>query len=120
MAGGRRKPMNLEMEENFLGWISELRANNLRVMRSQIQTKALELRDDADFQAGRGLLERFFERHSLSLHPRTTVSQRLPTDLEPQVTFFIMHTRQLRNQKKYPLHLIGNMDETPLWMDLPG
>ena len=35
--------MNVEMEESLLGWISELRASNLRVTRSQIQIKALEL-----------------------------------------------------------------------------
>uniref|UniRef100_A0A1X7U1V5 Uncharacterized protein n=1 Tax=Amphimedon queenslandica TaxID=400682 RepID=A0A1X7U1V5_AMPQE len=63
---------------------------------------------------------RVFSKGILSLHSRTAVSQRLSTDLEPKVTFFIMHTRQLRNQKKYPLHLIGNMDETPLWMNLLG
>ena len=49
-----------------------------------------------------------------------TVSQRLPSDLEPKVTAFIMNTRQLRMSKQYSLPLIGNMDETPLWMDMPG
>ena len=43
LEGGGRKPMNLEMEESLLGWISELRASSLRVTRSQIQIKALEL-----------------------------------------------------------------------------
>ena len=43
LEGGGRKPMNVEMEESLLGWISELRASNLRVTRSQIQIKALEL-----------------------------------------------------------------------------
>ena len=75
---------------------------------------------DGDFQASYGWLERYFVRHSLCLSRRTIVSQRLPTDLEPKVTSFIMKTRQLRIHKNYPLHLIGNMDETPLWMDMPG
>ncbi len=43
LEGGGRKPLNLDMEDNLLAWINELRASNLRVTRSQIQRKALEL-----------------------------------------------------------------------------
>ncbi len=31
-----------------------------------------------------------------------------------------MYTRKLRHHKGYPLSHIGNMDETPLWFDMPG
>jgi len=31
-----------------------------------------------------------------------------------------MATRRLRHSKNYPLGSIGNMDETPLWLDMPG
>ena len=31
-----------------------------------------------------------------------------------------MKTRKLRHQKQYPLSYIGNMDETPVWFDMPG
>ena len=60
------------------------------------------------------------KRHGFSLRRRTTVSQRLPKDLVPKVTMFIMATRRLRHSKDYPLGSIGNMDETPLWLDMPG
>lgn len=71
--------------------------------------------------ASRGWLELFMKRHSMSLRRRTTVSQRLPSDLLPfKVTAFIVNTRRLRILKQYPLSLMGNMDETPLWMDMPG
>ena len=73
-----------------------------------------------DFKASRGWLEKFMKRHCFSLRRRTTVSQRLPKDLVPKVTSFIMGTRRLRHSKKYPLGSIGNMDETPLWLDMPG
>ena len=65
-------------------------------------------------------MEKFFKRNGLSLRRRTTVSQRLPQDLIPKVTSFIMKTRRLRHSKEYPLSYIGNMDETPLWLDMPG
>uniref|UniRef100_A0A1X7U5H3 DDE-1 domain-containing protein n=1 Tax=Amphimedon queenslandica TaxID=400682 RepID=A0A1X7U5H3_AMPQE len=31
-----------------------------------------------------------------------------------------MKTRQLRLRKQYPRSMIGIMDETPLWLDMPG
>lgn len=30
-----------------------------------------------------------------------------------------MKTRRLRHSKDYPLSYIGNMDETPMWLDMP-
>ena len=59
------------------------------------------------------------KRHGFSLRRQTTVSQRLPKDLVPKVTTFIMGTRRLQHSKKYPSGSIGNMDETPLWLDMP-
>ena len=48
------------------------------------------------------------------------MSQRLPTDLVPKVISFNIKTRKLCLQHGYPLSSIGNMDETPLWLDMPG
>ena len=31
-----------------------------------------------------------------------------------------MKTRKLRHLQQYPLACVGNMDETPLWLDMPG
>ena len=48
------------------------------------------------------------------------VSQRLPQDLIPKVSSFVLWVRKLRQEHQYPLSAIGNMDETPLWLDMPG
>lgn len=73
-----------------------------------------------EFSASNGWTENFFKRHDFSLRRRTTVSQRLPRDLVPKVTTFITAIRRLLHRNKYPLAFIGNMDETPLWLDMPG
>ena len=124
MEGGGRKATLPDVEDELLVWIDKMRAENQQVTRSSIQQKALSIirahGEASDFTASRGWLERFCRRHQLSLRRRTTVSQRLPSDLIPKVISFIMKTRKLRMQNGYPLCGIGNMDETPLWLDMPG
>ena len=121
LEGGGRKAAYPNLEEVLVSWIEQLREENLRVTRSSVQAKALELvPQEEEFVASRGWLEKFFRRNGFSLRRRTTVSQRLPEDLQPKVISFIMKTRQLRLKNQYPLSMIGNMDETPLWLDMPG
>jgi len=48
------------------------------------------------------------------------VGQRLPPQLTDKVVSFIMKARKLRFKHNYELSAIGNMDETPYWMDLAG
>ena len=109
------------MEEELVTWIESLRAQNLRITRSNVQSKALELAQaqGEDFRASNGWLQKFLKRHSFSLR-RRTMGQRLPQNLITKVVGFIMSTRKLRHSKNYPLSLISNMDETPLWLDMPG
>ena len=121
MPGGGRKPHAEDMEEVLAAWIEQQRGRHLRVTRTAIQRKAVELYDgDGEFSASRGWLDKFFKRNSFSLRRRTTVSQRLPQDLIPKVSSFILHVRKMRMSTGYQLSSIGNMDETPLWLDMPG
>ena len=48
------------------------------------------------------------------------MGQRLPADLIDKVVRIVMSTWKRRIKHKYSLSGIGNMDETPLWMDMPG
>ena len=120
--GGGRKAAVPHTEEQLVLWIDYLRANNLRITCSDIQQKAAELGESEceGFKVSRGWLEKFFKRNGLSLCRRTTVSQQLPQNLIPKITSFIVKIRRLRHEMKYPLSSIGNMDETPLWLDMPG
>ena len=122
MEGGRKAALP-DLEEELVAWIESLRAQNLRVTRSSVQSKALEFtqaRRNEEFHASDGWLQKFLKRHSFCLRRRTTVGQRLPQDLITKVVGFIMSTRRLRRSKNYSLSFIGNMDETPLWLDMPG
>ena len=86
--GGGCKAALPNMEEEFVAWIESLRAQNLRVTHSNVQSKALELdqaRGTEEFHASDGCLQKFLKRHSFSLHRRTTVGQRLPHNLITKV-----------------------------------
>ena len=48
------------------------------------------------------------------------MSQRLLQDLIQKVLSFLLHMRRLWLQHHHFLTAIGNMDETPLWLDMPG
>ena len=51
--------------------------------------------------------------------PENEISQRLPDDLEEKITSFQSFVIGARRSKNYSLVNIGNMDETPVWFDMP-
>ena len=53
------------------------------------------------------------------LRQKTKISQRLPDDLEEKITSFQSFVIRVRRSKNYSLVNIGNMDETPVWFDMP-
>ena len=105
LEGAGRKHALPDMEEELVTWIEALRAQNLRVTRSNIQSKALELArvyGSVEFGATTGWISKFLKRHNFSLRRKTTVSQRLPQDLITKVSGFIMATRNLRHRRSFP------------------
>lgn len=73
------------------------------------------------FKASGGWTEKFMRRHSLSLCAKTSVSQKLPVDLEAKLEQFLKQVRAQRKAYDYPAEMILNMDETPMYFDLiPG
>ena len=67
------------------------------------------------FAASRGWLEKFLKRQEFKIRRQTTISQQLPRELVPKVVGFIMHLFF-----NISILAIGNMDETPCWLDMPG
>ena len=59
------------------------------------------------------------KRNGLSLRQKKTLAQRLPVDYEEKIIRFHRYINDRRKENNYPLHLIANMDETPLTFDMP-
>jgi DDE superfamily endonuclease/Tc5 transposase DNA-binding domain/Brinker DNA-binding domain len=127
-AGFRPKYPALEAE--LIIWIQELRKQQKAVSRSMVRSKAKYLALKSQFvilyssinecKWSDKWLDGFMYRHNLSNRRRTTIAQKLPDDLEEAQHEFLSFILYRRIQFDYPQALIGNMDETPMWFDMPN
>ena len=114
------------LETDLLGWITEKRNNGLASLPSLARLKALEMTKDqkygisvGHFKAGNQWGQRFMKGNDLSLRQKTTPAQRPPDDYEEKIVRFHRFVINLRKEYNYPLHVIANMDETPVTFDMP-
>ena len=73
---------------------------------------------NTEFKASRAWIDKFFNRHKLSLRSRISVSQKLPGQVESVLTKFYADAAKLMRIGKYPLSLLGDMDVTPAFFDM--
>ena len=85
-----------------------------------LRFKAKELFDDPSFKASCGWYEKWKRRHLVSMRKKTTLAQRLPTNLEENIVRFHHFIIAARKRSNYPLSCIYNMDETPMHFELPS
>lgn len=112
-----------DLEMKLKDWIIELRSNGYIVTRPTVRLRALQLAKDfghPEFKASAGWCTRFFNRNGLTLRQRTHIAQKLPKDIETKVTSFQKFVIDLRKGHEFELGNIGNMDETPMFFDMPG
>ena len=118
------------LENDLFAWIDERRNNQNAVTRKMITNKAITLSrnqefledcpDVTTFKFSSKWLDGFLTRYNLCNRRRTTVSQQLPSDLLEKQNVFLSYILYRRIQHDYPLKYIGNMDETPMFFDLPS
>ena len=72
------------------------------------------------FKASCSWLRKFMKRHHISFRRATHVAQKSETELNDKMHRFLWYVISMCKQKSYELGRIGNMDETPVWIDMPG
>ena len=109
-----------EAENELVAWVLQLLDVHMPVSVLALQEKAKKVirPHSPSFGANRGWVEKFFTRHRLSLRSRTSVSQKLPQQLEGVLTKFYEDAGRFMHIDKYPHSLVGNMDETPAFFDM--
>ena len=117
---GRPLTFPLHVSLEIIAWILELRDLHVPVSVLTLQAKAVSIirPHNPGFNASRGWVEKCFKRNRLSLLRRTSVSQKLPKQLEGPLTKFYEDAGRYMRIGKYSLALVGNMDETPAFFDM--
>ncbi|XP_042291780.1 zinc finger protein 510-like isoform X2 [Thunnus maccoyii] len=72
LAGGGRKTSSLELERRLSAWIYSMQDEQIQISKEMIKNKALEIYSSVSdggkmFMASRGWLQKFLQRHNLSL-----------------------------------------------------
>ena len=119
--GGRWKLANdKEIEEKVACFVVEKREHQLPVSHASVTRYILSLTKSKylDLKASSGWMTRFMNRNSFTVSHHTSLSQKLPADLEIRLAAFYMHLRELRTSKELDEDtLIINMDEVPKVFD---
>ncbi len=117
---GRKLSYPKEIDEEIAEWILTRRDVHLPVSGELVKAKAKLLVKpyNDQFRASKGWLEKFFIRHGLTLRSRTSISQKLPAQLENKLESFLNEVRILRTCHSYSPDMIINMDETPMYFDM--
>ena len=122
LCSGSGRPLSYptEIDDEILEWILVRRDSHLPVSREMTKIKGRQLirAHNPLFTGSSSWLQNFLIWHGLSLRSRTSISQKLPAQLERKIECFINEVRVLRKLHNYPLNLIINMDETPMYMDM--
>ena len=98
----------------------ERREHQLPVSRARVSRYVLSLTKSKypDFKASSGWMTRFMDRNNFSVRRHTSLSQKLPADLEIRLAAFYKHLNELRDTKELDEEaLIINMDEVPMVFD---
>ena len=120
VGGGRALTYDEHIEKEIVVWIQTQRECQLSVSRHSIRRYLLALTkvNYPDFKASDGWLANFMKRNNFSLRSRTSLSQKLPADLEVRLAVFYQHLSQLRIEHELDEDcLLQNMDEVPLVFD---
>ena len=122
-----RKAAWPRLKQDLMAWITEKRNNGLAILPAMVRLKALEMSKDAkyeitagQFKASNHWCQRFMKRNGLSLRLKTTLAQRLSSDYEEKIVQFQCFIIKQQRAHSCPLHLMANMDESPIQFDMPS
>ena len=88
------------------------------ILALQKKAKSLTLPHNSCFEASRDWARQFKERHNLARGKKTSLRQKLPFQLESKISSFYSECARFLKIGKYPLPLIGNMDEAPVFFHM--
>ena len=117
----RRRAQWPELDVQVCAYVDKRRENALGVSRALIRTEDLRVVNRlkiTGFIASEGWCTRFMRRNNYSLRGPTKIAQKLPKHYVNKIVEFQRFVIRHRRRCNYQLACIGNMDETPVYMDM--
>ena len=113
-AKGARCPLSYStsIDEELLSWLP------VSILALQKKEKPLILPHNPCFEASRGCVRQFKERHNLALQKKPSLCQKLPSQHKSKILSFYFECARFSKIGKYPIPLIGNMDKTPVFFEI--
>jgi hypothetical protein len=121
--GAGRPVRYMDIEEKLMKWFSERRDAGVRVTGKALKCEALRLHKEGgsqSFKASNGWFTRFKKRHHISFRRTTHITQKSVEVTDDLVDRFLRFVIRMRNLREYEDCEIGNMDETPVYLEMPG
>lgn len=123
-SSGAGRPLKyLDIEEKLLKWFKERRDSGVRVMGKGLKMEAMRLHVESgcqSFKASNRWFTRFKKRNSISFRRTTHITQKsveVTSELMDKFLRYVIRMRRLRDYREMD---IGNMDETPVYLEMPG
>ena len=119
---GRKLSYPEEKETELVQWVLEQRDLQLAVTVQNIVDQAVTVIQPTNpfFKGTRKWAQKFMRRNDLIIRAKTLIAQKLPAALEQKITGFVHAVKETRVGYNYPKELIGNMDKTPMYLDMSG
>ena len=121
--GAGRKVRYPDIEQELKRWMKRRRDAGARVTGTALKTECRRCHranGDQGFRASCGWLRCFMKRNNIAFRRATHVAQKKQVELDDRMQGFLRYVIRIRQRRHYPLSMIGNMDETPVYVDIPG
>lgn len=123
-ASGAGRPLKyMDIEEKLLKWFYECCDSGVRVTGRGLRVEAMRLHKESgcqSFKASNGWFTRFKKRNYISFRRTTHISQKSVEVTNGLIDKFLWYVIRIRRLREYRDMDIGNMDETPVYLEMPG
>lgn len=121
--GAGRSVRYADIDQKLIRWFTERREQGVRVTGKALKQEALRLHKEGgsqSFKASCGWFRSFKMRHNISFRRTTHIAQKSVEITDGLIDRFLQFVIRMRRLRDYDLSNIGNMDETPVYLEMPG
>lgn len=123
LPGAGRPVKYKEIDQKLMIWFKEKRSAGIHVTGKAMRIEALRLHKEngsQSFKASLGWFNKFKRRHKITFRQATHIAQHSKSIVDDRIDKFLNFVIRMRRFRGYATSEIGNIDETPVWFEMPG